>query len=186
MVARWEPLRGRGLPAYFRTLACAQTEPASVGPKAIVISTDVDKGAAPPNLLVQAELVRVDQERASGAGFDRTYRLTCLGRSVLDDWMASDPEVYPRRDVFLLRLSLAADLGSEVARAMLAEQITTVGERLAVLRKVGNEQALADDGIRDLGRGPGNGGQRSRDRRGRGGARLGDPLAGQDARAAGQ
>lgn len=102
--------------------------------------------------LVQAELARADQEHHSGANFDRTYELTDLGASVLEDWMAADLEVYPHRDVFLLRLSLTADLGPEAAQAMFDQQITTVGERLTALRKVDNEQALIGEGGHDLAR----------------------------------
>ncbi len=84
--------------------------------------------------LVEADLVSVE------ACPEQTYRSTRLGQSVLDDWMASDDEDVPRREVFLLRLSVAAGLGSDEVGVILRARISTMKGRLSTLMRAQKRQ----------------------------------------------
>lgn len=86
--------------------------------------------------LVQAELVRFDQEPVDGQPTEGTYHLTGLGRAVLDEWIPAEPEAYPRRSAFLMHLLFSADLDATGVEAMLTTRMDAVGARLARLRQL--------------------------------------------------
>lgn len=81
----------------------------------------------------EAGLASADPQPADDA-VGETYRLTLRGRAVLRDWMISEPERYPNRAVFLLRLYFAASLDAGQVSDMLQARVDTVGEGLAMLK----------------------------------------------------
>ncbi len=100
--------------------------------------------------VLEAGLVSTDVESSDDPPSGGTYRLTLQGRGVLRDWMTSEPEVYPSRAAFLLRLYFAAELDAGQISSLLDARIASVSAGLAQLQAMagqaspGAEHRLAD------------------------------------------
>ncbi len=100
--------------------------------------------------VVEAGLASTDLQSSDRSPSGGTYRLTLQGRCVLRDWMTSEPEVYPSRAAFLLRLYFAAALDAGQVSSLLDARIDSVREGLAMLQAMacqashGAEAKLAD------------------------------------------
>lgn len=100
--------------------------------------------------VLEAGLVSTDLPSSEGPTSGATYRLTPRGRGVLRDWMTSEPEIYPNRAAFLLRLYFAAALDAGQVSALLEARIASLSIGLAMLQAMagqashGAETTLAD------------------------------------------
>lgn len=89
--------------------------------------------------VLEAGLVSTDQPSGEGLPASGTYRLTLRGRGVLRDWMISEPEVYPNRAAFLLRLYFAAALDAGQVSTLLEDRIASVRAGLAMLQAMAGQ-----------------------------------------------
>ncbi|MFI7673166.1 PadR family transcriptional regulator [Actinophytocola sp. NPDC049390] len=78
----------------------------------------------------------VETVAGSGAPDRQEHRITAAGRTVLAEWLASEPERHVERDPFLARVFFGAELDDDALRTLFTRRRAAVRERLAQFERL--------------------------------------------------